>query len=177
MVVITAKQAALWDKSMKELDQMEKWEKSTKGLDNMRKVKVIKAMPEMEVGKIMESDGEEMMQFRCGCFGMSLNIRDLIRGGWLEEAKEESLVDKIQKIFNRERGMYNSANAWEKTIKVEISSCANKHYEKEVVDAMNKATSGVPISVDMKMKIPMDEVLSLINKIKQSVADVFKDKE
>jgi len=157
--------------------QVEAWDKSMKGLDNMRKVKVIKEMPEMEVGKIMESDGEEMMQFRCGCFGMSLNIRDLIRGGWLEEAKEESLVDKIQKIFNRERGMYNSANAWEKTIKVEISSCANKHYEKEVVDAMNKATSGVPISVDMKMKIPMDEVLSLINKIKQSVADVFKDKE
>ena len=167
MVVITAKQAALWDKSMKELDQMEKWEKSTKGLDNMRKVKVIKAMPEMEVGKIMESDGEEMMQFRCGCFGMSLNIRDLIRGGWLEEVKEKSLADKMMEKKHWTLSE-NSAN--------DLAQIANEHYEKEVVDAMNKATNGIPISVGKNDLISLEKFLDIIYGIKQSVADVFKDK-
>ena len=151
--------------------QVEAWDKSMKGLDNMRKVKVIKAMPEMEVGKIMESDGEEMMQFRCGCFGMSLNIRDLIRGGWLEEVKEKSLADKMMKKKHWTLSE-DSAN--------DLAQIANEHYEKEVVDAMNKATNGIPIPILPIQRghlVPMDEVLKIINRIRESVADVFKDKE
>ena len=112
MVVITAKQAALWDKSMK-------------GLDNMRTFRVCKEMPFIKEGKILTLDGLEMVIGKRLCLWKKQEIDEMVAGGWLEEFKE-SLLSKVMnnRYFLSESRARNF---------IEI---ANEHYEKEVMEAL-----------------------------------------
>ena len=142
--------------------QVEAWDKSMKGLDNMRKTKYIcdQCGVSIELEELPGSGISEIRTLTCR------RCKIIMR----REEVKESLADKFMdsKYFLKEVSPRD------------LSQISNEHYEKEVVDAMNKATNGIPIPILPIQRghlVPMDEVLKIINRIKESVADVFKDKE
>ena len=145
-------------------------DQSMQDLDGKR-VKVLKDMPFAKAGDILILDNALQLRGKGEWHFGRIEVARMILNGWLEEVKEKSLADKMMKKKHWTLSE-DSAN--------DLAQIANEHYEKEVVDAMNKATNGIPIPILPIQRghlVPMDEVLKIINRIKESVADVFKDKE
>ena len=144
-------------------------DQSMQDLDGKR-VKVLKDMPFAKAGDILILDNALQLRGKGEWHFGRIEVARMILNGWLEEINNESLLSK----FMDSRTFLHAESA------EEFAKIANEHYEKEVVDAMNKATNGIPIPILPIQRghlVPMDEVLKIINRIKESVADVFKDKE
>ena len=141
-------------------------DQSMQDLDGKR-VKVLKDMPFAKAGDILILDNALQLRGKGEWHFGRIEVARMILNGWLEEINNESLLSK----FMDSRTFLHAESA------EEFAKIANEHYEKEVVDAMNKAIIGIPISVGKNDLISLEKFLDIIYGIKKSVADVFKDKE
>jgi hypothetical protein len=94
----------------------------------MKKVRVERAMPGMNIGEIFILENNSML-FKIGFVTFESDKMDkLISDGWFSWVEPETLKDKFQEVFNNQRGMYPSAEAWEKAIVKILSGVAKKYY-------------------------------------------------
>ena len=100
--------------------------KLIKKRNNMMRVRVLREMPFAKVGELLEiEDGIESKGFRSGFTSIFNPLNCLIKDGWLEEVKEESLDEILHSHLYRYSG---------------TSGClfARDHIRQHFIDAVKK---------------------------------------